>query len=333
MKKLAAVSTFIMILIAGCSVNSSNNSNNNVSYGISITAVQPTAWEYTDDYLEFVVDLGAPNETSGNIIVYFDVSGTALARDDIDGNPYLEYGYVEIPSGSQSASIIIDGITGDGDIDETQTVVVTITGCSSADLPIGSQSSATAVIMDGDGEVVRDIDGNRYNTVKIGAQTWMVQNLKTTRFRNGNTIEECWCYNGDYSLWDYYGNLYTWYVVMDVRGLTPVGWHVPTKDDWRQLIDYLGGEGSAGGKLKATQKWDSPNTGATNESGFTAYPGGFRRIGGTYDDSGISGSFWSSSEQGYENNALEYFLTNRGPFIFETGFKKGMGISVRCIKD
>jgi uncharacterized protein (TIGR02145 family) len=187
--------------------------------------------------------------------------------------------------------------------------------------------------MDGDGPTVTDIDGNGYRTVLIGAQTWMAENLKTNSFRNGDRINERWCYNNDYNYFDDYGMLYSWYAVMDIRGLAPVGWHVPTEEEWRQLIDYLGGESIAGGKLKATTLWKSPNTGATNESGFTAVPGGFRRNDGSFDGLGERGSFRNAAGDYYENLGLSMVLNYNWSDAFILTGSKTLGFSVRCVRD
>jgi uncharacterized protein (TIGR02145 family) len=137
---------------------------------------------------------------------------------------------------------------------------------------------------------VTDIDGNIYHTVTIGTQVWMVENLKTTKYRNGDPIPNvtgnawaalttgayCW-YNNDAATYKAtYGALYNWYAVADSRNIAPTGWHVPTDAEWTTLTTFLGGESVAGGKLKetGTNHWTSPNTGATNETGFTALPGG-----------------------------------------------------------
>jgi len=146
--------------------------------------------------------------------------------------------------------------------------------------------------------VVKDIDDNVYNTVLIGNQLWMKENLLTTRYSNGDSIlhvtdnsewsnltEGAWSYYGSSGTANSpYGKLYNWYTVADQRNVCPTGWKVPSASDWMILIDYLGGEEIAGGKLKAVepQYWASPNTAATNESGFTGLPGGLRYKDGIY---------------------------------------------------
>ena len=137
-----------------------------------------------------------------------------------------------------------------------------------------------------------DIDGNTYTTVKIGDQWWMAENLKVTHYRNGEEIPNItdnteWANLTSGAYCDYdnnpnnvatYGRLYNWYSIEDSRDLAPDGWHVPSRDEWQTMIEYLGGDGIAGGKLKesGTEHWLSPNEGATNESGFSALPSGMR---------------------------------------------------------
>lgn len=139
-------------------------------------------------------------------------------------------------------------------------------------------------------EEVLDTDGNIYHTVVIGNQVWIVENLKTTRYNDGTSIPlvtgntewinlttpgYCW-YDNDITNKETYGALYNWYAVQTNK-ICPAGWHVPSDSEWTALTDFLGGESTAGGKLKeaGTMHWDSPNTGATDESGLTLLPGGF----------------------------------------------------------
>jgi uncharacterized protein (TIGR02145 family) len=345
MKKLAELSMiFIIMLIAGC--GTSGNDGQVAQKSVSITATQPTAWEGSGDYLEFVFDLGSPNGTSENIVVYFEASGTGLDRDDIPGKHRLQQGYIEIPPGSQTASIRIEGFTGDGTITETQTIVLRLTGCSSTDYPIGSSSEATAIIMDSDGETVTDIDGNVYHTVTIGSQVWTVENLNVDRYRNGDIIvlvqdEYQWfnltygafCYyRNDTAIGNVYGKLYNWFAVNDPRGLAPAGFHIPTDAEWRVLTNYLGGSSVAGGKLKAKILWQPPNAGATNSSGFTAFPGGRRADIGSFFGIGIYGNFWSASENG-SDKVWSSDLSNDWSSLFRNDDFKESGLSVRCVRD
>ena len=164
---------------------------------------------------------------------------------------------------------------------------------------------------------VIDIDGNIYQTVKIGDQIWMAGNLKVTHFPDGsviplvednaywnsletNELAYCW-YNNEINNRDLYGGLYTWAAAMNgqsssianpsqVQGICPDGWHLPSDAEWTQLFNFLGGTSVAGGKLKeaGTINWSSPNTGATNESGFTALPSGLRYPDGGFISEGGS---------------------------------------------
>jgi uncharacterized protein (TIGR02145 family) len=192
---------------------------------------------------------------------------------------------------------------------------------------------------------VTDIDGNTYATIQIGTQTWMAENLKTTRYNDGTAIptglsNAAWgaTTNGAYAIYDNnaannttYGKLYNWYAV-NTGKLAPAGWHVPTDAEWTILINYLGGESIAGGKMKATILWQSPNTSGTNSSGFSALPAGQRYLSGAFDNIGIRGYFWSSSigGGGYPNNIrLNYEFSNS----FMEGAVDRNGLQIRCIKN
>ncbi|MDY0278140.1 MAG: fibrobacter succinogenes major paralogous domain-containing protein, partial [Acholeplasma sp.] len=209
------------------------------------------------------------------------------------------------------------------------------------------------LIVNSQGEPISDIDGNIYQTVIIGDQEWMAENLKVIHYRNGddipNRIEDyewnnalegayCW-YNNDINWKDAYGALYNWLAVTDNRQLCPEGWHISTKLEWTILTDYLGGIDNSGGKLKSMKaapdnhpRWDSPNTGSTNESGFSGLPGGSRSYYFKFDFIGKYGSWWTSTEQisGY---AWSYELSYIS-IITANGFGvTNSGYSVRCVKD
>lgn len=181
---------------------------------------------------------------------------------------------------------------------------------------------------------VTDIDGNVYLTVLIGDQCWMAENLKVTHFRNGDPLSSWWNYDYDEVNGAIYGKLYNWYVVDDSRNIAPEGWHVPSNVEWQTLADYLGGDTIAGGKIKqaGTLYWDSPNTGATNESGFTGLPGGMRFTDGTFSFMGVIANFWSTTE--YDGSQVWYWrLGYSSSEIWNYTDYKSTGFSVRCIKD
>jgi len=194
---------------------------------------------------------------------------------------------------------------------------------------------------------VTDMDGNVYHYITIGTQTWMVENLKATKYNDGTSIPYItntteWSnlstpgysfYNNDAANESTYGALYNWYTV-NTGKLAPTGWHVPTDAEWTTLISYLGGESVAGGKLKevGTLHWASPNTGATNETGFAGLAGGYRGSYGTFSIIGSYGYWWSSTQ--YTTNiawarTLYYNYSN----ILRNSAEEQYGFSVRCVRD
>jgi uncharacterized protein (TIGR02145 family) len=189
------------------------------------------------------------------------------------------------------------------------------------------------------------------SSVKIGDQEWQSKNLDVDRFRNGDAIphartdeewkaagergEPAWCYyDNDTENGELYGKLYNWYAVNDARGLAPYGWHIPTDEEWTTLTNYLGGEDVAGGKMKSTGTayWNSPNTDATNESGFSALPGGYRRDGGSFDFIRIYALFWSATEN-YYNYVWNRFLYFNNGGVYSNYSNNSSGASVRCLRD
>lgn len=194
---------------------------------------------------------------------------------------------------------------------------------------------------------VTDIDGNVYHTVTIGTQVWMVENLKTNHYRNGEPIQNitdasqwtnltsgAWCdNNNDPNYATTFGHFYNWYTVIDSRNIAPLGWHIPTDAEWTLLTNFLGGQVLAGGKMKATTLWDSPNTGATNESGFMGLPGNYRNYQGAFGVIGFRGSWWSSTPGSLGFDALDRDLRANSSNITITDLDKTTGVSVRCIKD
>jgi uncharacterized protein (TIGR02145 family) len=199
-------------------------------------------------------------------------------------------------------------------------------------------------------DVVTDYDGNSYNATKIysedwqHSQTWIDENLKVTHYSHGEQIPEIisnseWEGQSQGAYCDYnnspgYSRLYNWYAVADSRKLCPIGWHVPHDAEWTTLTDFLGGLSVAGGKLKetGTAYWNSPNTGATNISGFTALPGGYRYIDGSFYNYANDGMWWTSTE--YAATVAWYRGMHYNITSVDAGANpKNLGFSVRCVQD
>lgn len=216
-------------------------------------------------------------------------------------------------------------------------------GCSKDDDPETPVVPAT----------VTDVDGNVYHTVTIGTQVWMVENLKTTKYRDGTPIPEiiddvlwrstnegaCCSYNLDIANSAKYGRLYNWYAASTANNLAPLGWHVPSAAEWTTLINFLGVP-NAGTKLKAVDEWNGAfgNMYATNESGFTALPAGQRVPNYVlsytrFEYLGDQGTWWTSTEGSSNVWGSRCSASSSQPGISENASDKRCGFSVRCIKD
>ncbi|MBS4012612.1 MAG: fibrobacter succinogenes major paralogous domain-containing protein [Bacteroidetes bacterium] len=244
---------------------------------------------------------------------------------------------------------------------DTDHIANTDASSTTVNMPAQNITLTANFVAEGGGGTVEDFDGNIYPTVIIGTQEWMAKNLRVTKYLNGDAIptglnNTDWgnTTNGAYAIYPHseldglnsdaevlaaYGALYNWYAVDDSRGLCPVGWRVPTDEEWTTLTNYLGGEGVAGGKLKSTRtspdahpRWESPNTAATDDFGFSALPGGSRFSNGTFYFIGYFGYWWSATEYDasvawfrimnyYDSNVDRYYLG------------KELGFSVRCVRD
>jgi uncharacterized protein (TIGR02145 family) len=193
---------------------------------------------------------------------------------------------------------------------------------------------------------ITDVEGNIYNTISIGKQIWTVENLKTTKYNDGTGIPlvsnesswanlpspaYCWYDNNIVGYKDIYGALYNWYTV-NTGKLCPIGWHVPSDTEWTTLTNYLGAD--AGGKLKetGTAHWNSPNTGATNESGFTALPASQRYADGIFYNIGTNSYWWSSTVQNV-SNAYNRRINYASSIVYVEYGLRSNGYSIRCIKD
>lgn len=191
---------------------------------------------------------------------------------------------------------------------------------------------------------VADIEGNIYKTIQIGSQLWMAENLHTGKYNDGTEIPQisytsswsgletgalCWYDNVTLT----YGALYNWYAVNSGK-LCPAGWHVPSDEEWTTLTSFIGGIETAGNKLKeaGALHWTSPNSGATNSTGFTALPGGYRYYNSAYNAAKRYGYWWTSTESSTVN-ALMRDLYYGYAYIDKINSDKRTGASVRCVKD
>ena len=222
---------------------------------------------------------------------------------------------------------------------------------------VGSKEFIIEIILPVTGTVT-DYDGNVYETIQIGTQIWMAENLKTTHYRNGDaislidvsgdwdqsTLGGCCNYDNKPSYGEVYGKLYNFYAVEDSRNIAPEGWHVPTREEYKTLLNYLGGSSAAGGKMKeaGSEHWTSPNiTGentGTNESGFTALPGGSLTASGSFQAIGYMAYFWTID--GYDSGisgkrfgyARSLGLTSNN-ISDASNYSAYLAMSVRCVKD
>ncbi len=247
-----------------------------------------------------------------------------------------------------NGSCLIQGAScNDGNANTTNDVINVNCQCAGT-------ATGNGVFVPGNG--VTDIDGKVYTSIVINGQEWMQQNLTVTKYRNGDPIptglsNATWqsTTSGAYSIHSNdaannttYGKLYNWYAVNDSRGLCPTGWHVPSDSEWNALINYLDPSQNpsawsiqstvAGGKMKSTAGWNSPNTGATNESGFTGLPGGYRESNGTYNLIDNFGYWWSSTEND-SSFAWGPHLYHGSSNLYRTNAIKQYGFSVRCVRD
>jgi len=186
-------------------------------------------------------------------------------------------------------------------------------------------------------------------SVRIDGLEWMAENLDVDTFRNGDPIPEApgpeawreaaearqpaWCRIGDPpGNGPGLGRLYNWYAVCDPRGLPPRGWRVPTDSEWERLVEGLGGAAEAGGRLKASGLWRSPNFGASNESGFSVWPAGYRDPNGGFHAAGFMACFWTDTEISAFHAWSRYIYSHNTVIRRSSSGHKGEGLSMRCVR-
>ena len=274
-----------------------------------------------------------------------------INSNNLSTNVSFEYGTTATYGNTQKVSVPISG--------SYDTISLEITGLTKMttyhfrvvaenELGTGYGGDSTFMTnMTGIRDSVYDKDDNKYYTIGIGYQNWMIENLRTTSYNNGSPISQvkkdtswaklstaafCW-YNNDSGTYSVpYGALYNWYAV-NTNNLCPSNWHVATQEDFSKLVNFANNSGNAGILKEAGfSHWNSPNTGATNLYNFTAIPGGKRFDNGIFDLVKVEGNYWSSSEYSTQTASYLQLLYNYN-MAFQSYMYKKYGMSVRCIKD
>jgi len=308
-----------------------------VLFSIGLTTVFESCSSEDDDPTPAVVD-GITIKTAPAKAVYYE--GEVLDLSGLVVTLSMENGETKDVAFADFASNDITCSPENG-TEVTNEISVVITH-----IPTGARANQSISYM-----TLTDVEGNVYQVVKIGDQFWTVENLKTTKYNDGTdialetefsewkyltTAAYCWYSNDESANKDTYGALYNWYAVNSDK-LCPEGWHVPTDAEWTTLVDYLGGDNIAGDKLKesGSTHWGSSNTGATNESGFTALPGGYRDENyGAFNYMGGTGCWWTSTEDvDHTSSAWSRYLDSGSNDVPRYYRSKVFGFSVRCIKD
>ncbi|MCF8405534.1 MAG: right-handed parallel beta-helix repeat-containing protein [Bacteroidales bacterium] len=304
-----------------------------VSTGQSATTYDPgTLNNNTTYYWKIAAHDNHSNSTEG--VVW---SFTTIPEPNCDDGIPCTYDYYDGSTGT-CVHIPDDSFCDDGD-PNTIDVCNPSLGCTSTPFSCGDT-------------FVDARDGNSYTTVQIGTQCWMAENLNIGTMINSsnsqidNSIIEKYCYDDNSTNCDTYGGLYQWNEMMNyvttegTQGICPDGWYMPTDNEWETLMNFLGGGNVAGGEMKSTRtdpdahpRWNSPNSGANNNSGFTAYPGGSRKYNATFPNNLGANSLWWSSSQNGSNHSWLRILEYSSAQAFTTYGDKSTGMSIRCLKD
>jgi uncharacterized protein (TIGR02145 family) len=303
-----------------------------------------------------------------NDLQEFQISGlnSGLYLISVEGNTYHYSGRLLSSSSTKSNIIGIERITGNHSVKTNQSVNEDKGSLATVDMAYttgdrlkftgtsGNYSTVFVDIPEQDKTITfnfaacTDYENNNYKVVVIGTQTWMAENLKSTKYNDGALIPlvsdslewlglttpgYCWYRNNEATNKNIYGALYNFYTATSTK-LCPTGWRVPSDLEWNTLITFLGGSGVAGGKMKESglTHWYQPNTLATNESGFTGLPAGWRGSTSRFQEMYVCGEFWTSTPNTYDNGGYSYYLDYWYKAIYGENVNKKVGFSIRCIK-
>jgi uncharacterized protein (TIGR02145 family) len=265
------------------------------------------------------------------------------------GNPKINYVSTHLISTSQSKLKSLQSVVPMQYNNGDQLLFTCFSGIYSTVIPLVPVQSQTVTA---NFIACTDADNNNYATVTIGSQVWMAENLNVgvriagNQEQTDNGIKEKYCYNDLESNCNIYGGLYQWNEMMQyvttegAQGICPTGWHLPSDGEWTTVTDFLGDVFVAGGKMKTTGTieagtglWYDPNTGATNESGFTALPAGARYLFGAFNNVGYYGTWWSSSEDDASTAWIRGMYYGHSTVYSYNYDKNSVGFSVRCLRD
>lgn len=328
-----------------------NNNNNNNSDTTSKTSISASVYSI-DCSSALVIGTLKKDVSASSVTVMLDYTlgnGKSFSLQTIGSTGVLGL-TAKLESGVLS--------NGDGQLVYVISGTPTTSGKANFKVSIGSVSCSFSIDVEDlnqtdikAGENITDVDGNVYKTVYIGNQRWMAENLKATKFNDGTPIPQAidksaWlnagvparCYYDNNISNAKYGALYNWSVIgandVNSKNVCPTGWHVSRDVDWTDLVNYLGGEEVAGGKLKEAgiSNWETPNIDGSNSSLFTALPGGLRTSDGDFYWLKNRGYWWTATEQNGPDARYRYVKFDSGKIDWSFDYKR-MGMSIRCVKD
>ncbi|MBX2956057.1 MAG: hypothetical protein KF846_07860 [Cyclobacteriaceae bacterium] len=333
-------------IISGSFTSTITGLNPGVTYFVRAYATNSAGTAYGNE-LSFTIAPVIPQITT-SLITELTISSAKTGGTIVSngGVPITESGIVwgtvssptvadtKISSGASTGSFVSQ-LTG---LSQGATYFVRAFATNSVGIAYGNEISFTTL------EPVTDFDGNVYNVVRIGSQTWMAENLRSIHYADGTGIDGVFAYNDDPVSVDPYGRLYTWPAARrgatgsnanpsGVQGACPNGYHLPSEAEWEKLLTELGGQSVAGGKLKAIERWDAPNTGATNSCGFTGLPAGIRYPDNDYQVRGATGFWWSTTLQSGFITQMGLGHANSNASLLGSGIGNAEAVSVRCLKN